>query len=57
MAALFFIIINQFDNFRESEQQTKATIEISKKQRINDKSHTTLPQKATKDEKFDQLKR
>jgi len=45
LAALSFIIINQPDDFSESENQTKATIEISKNQTIYDKSHTILPKK------------
>ena len=45
LAALSFIISNQSDDFSESENQTKTTIEISENQIINDKSHTILPQK------------
>jgi hypothetical protein len=45
LAALSFIIINQSDDFSESEKQTKATIEISKNQTIDEKSHTILPKK------------
>lgn len=51
-AALTLIIINQYYNFRESEQQTKTSIENLKSQSINDKSHAILPQKAIKDETF-----
>ena len=51
-AALTFLIINQYYNFRESEQQTKTSIGNLKSQSINDKSHAILPQKAIKDETF-----
>jgi hypothetical protein len=45
LTALVFIIVNQSDDFSESENQAKATIEISKSQPIYDKSHTILPKK------------
>jgi len=46
LVALSFIIINQSDDFSESETQSEATIEITKNQTINGKSHTILPQKS-----------
>ena len=45
LAILAFIIVNQSDEFNEPENQTKATIEISKNQPIYDKSHAILPKK------------
>ena len=45
LAALSFITTNQSNDFSESENQTKATIENLKNQTIYDKSHTMLPKK------------
>ena len=45
LAGLSFIVINQSDEFSESENQTKTTIEISKNQTVFDKSQTNLPKK------------
>ena len=45
LAALSFIIINQSDDFIESEKQTKATFEIAKNQTIHENSHTISPKK------------
>ena len=45
LAALSLIVINQSDEFSESENQTKATIETTQNQTIYDKSHTNLPDK------------
>lgn len=45
LAALSFITTNQSNDFSESENQTKTTIENSKNPIINDKSHTISPKK------------
>ena len=45
LAALAFIIVNQSDDISESENQSQATIEITKNQPIYDKSHPILTEK------------
>ena len=45
LAALSFITTNQSNDFSESENQSKATIENLNNQTIYDKSHTMLPKK------------
>jgi len=45
LAALSLIVINQSNEFSETENQTKAKIETTKNQTIYDKSHTILPDK------------